>query len=149
MKTGCFFTARTPGLISIARRAPKGWVGPGLGSLAPGHWFRTTDLKVYRELYAKEILGVLDPKAIVARAQELAGDAEPVLLCWEKPPFTETNFCHRRLVADWLEQALGEAVDELSTAPSSGPSQLALKLDAPMRMRPPGLFGARKKSGAA
>lgn len=32
-----------------------------------------------------------------------------VLLCWEK----SGAFCHRRLVAEWLEDAVGEKVQEL------------------------------------
>ena len=34
---------------------------------------------------------------------------ETVLLCWEKPG----DFCHRRLVADWLEKAIGIKISEL------------------------------------
>jgi hypothetical protein len=29
----------------------------------------------------------------------LAAPDEPVLLCWEKPPFSDANWCHRRIVA--------------------------------------------------
>jgi hypothetical protein len=32
--------------------------------------------------------------------------------CWERPPFTEKNWCHRRLVAGWFETELGVAVPE-------------------------------------
>jgi hypothetical protein len=38
---------------------------------------------------------------------------EPVMLCFEKPPFTVTNWCHRRMAAAWLERELGIEVNEL------------------------------------
>jgi len=44
----------------------------------------------------------------------LGGDNEPVLLCWERKADLDAGraFCHRRIVAQWLENALGVTVDE-------------------------------------
>jgi len=57
----------------------------------------------------------------------LAGDAEPVLLCFERPPFSEKNFCHRRMVAKWFETEFGVVVPEWSVPQESNPqSKLAL-----------------------
>jgi len=56
----------------------------------------------YRAAY-QEILDRLDPRKVY---QELGEDA--ILLCWEKPG----EFCHRRLVAEWLERELGVEVPE-------------------------------------
>lgn len=53
--------------------------------------------------YRRDVLNKLDPVKV---AQELGSDA--VLLCWEAPG----EFCHRRLVAAWLEEALGIEVPE-------------------------------------
>jgi hypothetical protein len=53
--------------------------------------------------YKREVLDKLDPVKVF---QELGSDA--VLLCWEPPG----KFCHRRLVAVWLEEALGIEVPE-------------------------------------
>jgi hypothetical protein len=47
--------------------------------------------------YRRDVLEKLDAVNV---AQELGSDA--VLLCWEAP----SKFCHRRLVAAWLEEAL-------------------------------------------
>jgi hypothetical protein len=56
----------------------------------------------YLKRYA-EILDALDPQATWDRLHELAGEAEPVLLCWERPLFRMPgNWCHRRLVAGWF-----------------------------------------------
>lgn len=60
-----------------------------------------------RASYYDKVLRQLDPQAIW---QELGEDA--VLLCWEKPG----DFCHRRLVAEWLEKRLGVTIKELELA---------------------------------
>ena len=114
MQTSCFDLYDGPGRISIARFAPrKAPAGYRIcRELAPGEWFNRVDIDEYRARYFREILDQLDPKLMYERLGKLAGGAEPVLLCWEKPPFTRENFCHRRLVADWFERALGIEVPE-------------------------------------
>jgi uncharacterized protein (DUF488 family) len=54
--------------------------------------------------YYEETLSTLDPQTVY---DELGEDA--ILLCFEKPP----TFCHRHLVAKWLEFHLGKPVREL------------------------------------
>ena len=66
----------------------------------------------YRPRYAA-ILDRLDPREQWELLHAKAGGAEPVLLCWERPPLDDRNFCHRRLVAAWFEQHLGVEVPEL------------------------------------
>ncbi len=109
MKTGSFFlTVGLPGRISIARFAPKGHRDPPrYGALAPGPWFKSVTVEDYRRRYAEQLAG-LDAAAVWADLHGLAAGAEPVLLCWERPG----QFCHRRLVADWFEETLGEDVPE-------------------------------------
>jgi len=53
--------------------------------------------------YQRETLNKLDPTKVF---EELGFDV--VLLCWEAPG----KFCHRRLVAEWLEEALSIEVPE-------------------------------------
>jgi hypothetical protein len=44
----------------------------------------------------------------------LAGNHEPVLLCYEHyPDHKADDWCHRRMVAQWLEQSLGMSVTEM------------------------------------
>lgn len=57
-----------------------------------------------RALYTVQVLSGLNPREIWER---LGSDA--VLLCWERA----ARFCHRRLVAEWLEKSLGVEVREL------------------------------------
>jgi hypothetical protein len=49
----------------------------------------------------------LDPKKIYDELV-LMGGADPILLCWEKP----NTWCHRRRIAEWLEEALGIEITE-------------------------------------
>lgn len=129
MKTGSFKTFAGAGRISIARYAPRG-TPPGFRvfpRLAPGPWFNSVDADEYRHRFATEILGRLDPEETWDLLHTLVPPGvEPVLLCWEKPPFTVSNWCHRRLVADWFEEHLGLPVPELETTPprlAAGPSK--------------------------
>jgi len=58
--------------------------------------------------------------AIVARV----APHEPVLLCWEMPPWHYPHhWCHRTTVADWFKQTLGVEVLELDI-----PAAAAIKL---------------------
>lgn len=115
MKTASFFTYAGPGRISIARYAPRNTpVGFRIhGALAP-----TQDmLKMIKSLYLPRysaILSALDPQETWDILHEKAGGHEPILLCWEKPPLTASNWCHRRLVAAWFEKRLGHHVEEYS-----------------------------------
>jgi hypothetical protein len=116
VKTASFFTYNGPGRISIARWAPKGFSGlPVYRPLNPeADMLYLKDLAVYRYRYAA-ILARLNPAETWDRLHDLAGGAEPVLLCWERPPFSARHFCHRRLVAAWLEEWLRVDVPEIGT----------------------------------
>ena len=58
------------------------------------------------ELYTSHVLARLEP---VATYHELDGS---VLLGWEEP----SKFCHRHIIASWLEEASGMPVLELDEA---------------------------------
>jgi hypothetical protein len=128
MKTSSFRLYSGPGRISTARWAPRGCPAGyrAFKALAPGPWFRSVDPQTYCRLYA-EILAKLDPMRTWDELHRLAGDAEPVLLCWEVlapdelgtpegGPFNPRNWCHRRLIASHFERALGVEVPELTRA---------------------------------
>ena len=121
MKTASFFTYTGPGRISIARYAPRGTPAGyrQYRALAPDADMLKMSQALYLPRYAA-ILDRLDPQQVWDDLHRLAGDQEPVLLCWERPPFTPTNWCHRRLVADWFERALGVTVPEWDSGPHQG-----------------------------
>ncbi|MES2697693.1 MAG: DUF488 family protein [Verrucomicrobiota bacterium] len=72
------------------------------------------DQSEYRRRYRAEVLDRLDPHTLEAELLRLTGGAEPVLQCFEKPPFDARNWCHRRMVAEWFEERTGQRVDELT-----------------------------------
>ena len=59
------------------------------------------------------ILSRLDAQAEWVTLHKIAEGHEPVLLCFEHPPFSLNNWCHRRMVAEWFEKELGHQVEEL------------------------------------
>ena len=116
MKTASFFTYTGPGRVSIARYAPRG-TPAGFRiykPLAPTQPMLKMAYEPYRDLYFGSILAPLDPQMVVDDLHEFAAGAEPVLLCWERPPFdiARSNWCHRRMVAEWIEDNLGLDVAE-------------------------------------
>lgn len=114
MKTACFFSPALPGRISIARAAPRGMSGFRVyKALAPTRPMLKMPYQRYRELYFRHILGRLDPKEVWQDLHLLAHPNEPVLLCWERPPLTAGNWCHRSMVAEWFELELALHVPEL------------------------------------
>jgi hypothetical protein len=99
---------REPSAVSIARSSPKGWIGRRFDLLAP-EWDWVKNLKdgfwspdEYAEVYGW-LLSELDAENICAAL----GDGA-ILLCWCKP----SDFCHRRLVAEWIEREMGLVVPE-------------------------------------
>jgi hypothetical protein len=99
--------------IGISRGTPRRVVGyRRLRALEPGEWFRSVTPAKYLQLY-REILDRLDPTEIFDRL--IAFGDSPVLLCWESASDCESGktFCHRHLVAQWLEDSLDIKVEEI------------------------------------
>ena len=89
--------------VGIARGTPRGYKGESDKRLAPT-WAM---LKMSREEYDRHFVAILDrlnPRELYESLGENA-----VLLCWEPPNI----WCHRRLVAERLEQAMGVEIPEL------------------------------------
>lgn len=102
-------SSKHPNAVSIAGRAPGEYTGREYKKLAPKYWFfkkykEDGDRQFYVNAYNEEVLSKLDPKEVY---RELGSDA--VLLCWEE----KTKFCHRHLVAEWLQTHLNILVKEL------------------------------------
>ena len=56
----------------------------------------------------KEQLSELNPKNVLEHLMLLTGNEEPILMCH----CAKTKFCHRHLVADWLEETLNIEIKE-------------------------------------
>ena len=116
--TSCWAGYQGPGRIGISRGNPRFGVPAGYRTykaLAPT-WdiLKTcTEKADYERRFNREVLGILDANQVVNDLRRLAGDHPPVLLCFEKLPFTETNWCHRTMVAKWITHETGIVVDEM------------------------------------
>lgn len=98
---------------SIACFVPDFYKGPHYKKLAPllsffKEYKKTLDKDYYIEKYNELILARLDPIKVYNELT-LNNECQVVLLCWEKPG----EFCHRRLVAEWLEKNLNITVPEI------------------------------------
>lgn len=125
MKTASFFTFTGAGRISIARSPPRNTPAGYrvYRPLMPGPWFNSVSREEYERLYAEQ-LAQLDPKKVWDDLHALHPGVEPTLLCYERPPWTATNFCHRRMAAEWFERELELDVPELEPAPKAPAPQL-------------------------
>lgn len=111
MKTSCFKYYTGDKGIAICLYPPTGWTGPSLNKLAP-------ERKIFFDVKAGRI--TQEEYKMLYRAQLEKLDAQEiynvlkgyVLLCWEKPG----EFCHRRLVAQWIYDKLGIEVPEWNSA---------------------------------
>jgi hypothetical protein len=114
MKTASWFTWQGPGRIGISLGTPRFGVPAGYRlyrPLNPGRDFLHAPLAEYQPRYMALLAG-LDPRKTWDELHQLAAGAEPILLCFERPPLHANNFCHRRMVADWFKAELGEEVPE-------------------------------------
>jgi len=98
--------------VSISAKVPDGFVGRQYKKLAPSwsiwkEWHDSEDIdkdEIYTERFENEILSKLNAKDVY---DDLGDDA--ILLCYEGPG----KFCHRHLVARWLERELGIIITEI------------------------------------
>jgi hypothetical protein len=109
---------RRPNAVAISRGVPDWFRRRRYPQLAPSReLIAIQNAALFAARYRREVLAKLDPKAVF---RELGDSA--VLLCYEKPG----EFCHRRLVAEWLEERLGIQVPEQMFS-RPGPNRLLLE----------------------
>ncbi len=119
MKTGYFYNLRgneIKGAVSIAVGNPR-YVKMDLKmkELAPT-WDLLQDFraeKIDEQEYIRRFmkqLEQLDAEEVVKKLKEMAGDSEPVIMCH----CNKESFCHRHIVAEWIEKETGEKMEEYS-----------------------------------
>ena len=98
-------SSKNPNAVAISRGVPKWYQGRRYMPLAPSWELVKTagDETLYRQLYHEQVLSKLDPYQVYS-----ALGPNAIMLCWESPG----KFCHRRLAAEWLENALGITIAE-------------------------------------
>lgn len=99
-----------PNAIGISASVPKGFTGPHMTVLAPS-WDLLERYKkgeMTKMQYADEYITLLESRNLTP---QIIYDSIPhaaILLCYEKPG----EFCHRRVLAEWLEINLKVRIDE-------------------------------------
>lgn len=96
--------------ISIALWPPKYYQGAAMSFLAPKRWMMQSGVtrEQYIEGYRMEVLGHLAPESVIQSIGYLSKGKDAALLCYEKPG----DFCHRRLLADWMLEQTGLEIPE-------------------------------------
>ena len=128
MKTASFSSYRGPGRIGITVGRPREIkraeyeIYP---QLAPEWSWLGLPYDEYRPLYF-ERLEALDAQQVWDELHALVPGQEPVLLCFEQPPLTVDNWCHRQMVAEWFADELGVAVTELEVEAATRPTVKAV-----------------------
>ncbi len=127
MKTGYFGKVKSYPkdkgyrFVSIARYN-RFWKGEEFKLLAPpAEIIKIEDEELYTKLYYEKVLNKLNPQKVY---NQFGDDA--VLLCYESWEAIRSGktFCHRRIVAKWLETNLGINVDELDVESTNNGEQL-------------------------
>ena len=108
METSYFAKYRGGDGVNIARFPIKGWAGRCYPKLYPSasllfDYKANGDKEEYVNRYYYDVLGKLNAEQVFSELGENA-----VLLCYEK----SGAFCHRRIVAQWLEDRLDIDVPE-------------------------------------
>ncbi|MFW6377696.1 MAG: hypothetical protein ACOCZ5_03520 [bacterium] len=109
MNTSYFAKYKGNNGVSIALKSPYWFKGDEYKELAPTPQLLSeyksglVDENGYMMRYQWDVLDKLDPQKVYDDLKD------KVLLCWEG----KGKFCHRRLVANWIEHELGIEVKEL------------------------------------
>ena len=97
-------SGKHPDAVAISQGVPRFYQGKRYLPLAPPRWLlKAKDPELFDREYRK-LLELLDAKQVAA---DLGPNA--IILCWE----SFNVRCHRRLVAEWLEEKLAIVVPEL------------------------------------
>lgn len=110
--------------IGIAKWKPRFYEGVNMLSVAPTRYMLSDECEhdEYIELY-NEILCKRGANSIMNEICSIAKGRNVALLCYEKPG----DFCHRHLLADFLNKELGLNIREFaSPAPVQQPKQTSL-----------------------
>ena len=96
--------------ISIALWTPKWYTGLTCKDVAPKAYMLNDDLtqEQYTEMYKRNVLSQHYPSSIVEKIRRLSQGKDCALLCYEKPG----EFCHRHILADWLNKELNAGIEE-------------------------------------
>jgi len=101
--------------IAISGKRPNFYEGLYYPDFAPRYWMyqRWKDKDITNEGYTieyKNYLNTLDKEEIRKDFESYNGEGNHcILLCYEKPH----DFCHRHVLAEWLEENFGWRIEEI------------------------------------
>lgn len=97
-------------MICIARGVPKFFNGKVIHSVAPYSWMLSDNVsrEEYIDAYLNKVLPNVDLTRLMSQIEAESHGKDVALCCYEKPE----DFCHRHLLAKWLEEKLGIEVKE-------------------------------------
>jgi hypothetical protein len=102
-------------IIGTSRGTPRGFPAGYrvYNALKPGPWFNSSTIPEYLERYAA-ILAALDTAKVIDDLARMSGDKVPTLVCFESAASIQAGerWCHRHLIAKWLEERAGIVVEE-------------------------------------
>lgn len=110
MNTSYYAKYKGDNAVSIAAKCPHWFTGRQYKKLAPSYYllmaYKNGEIneEQFVNRYYAGVLNNLDARQVY---EELGGNS--VLLCWEK----SGSFCHRHIVAEWLQSELGVEITEL------------------------------------
>lgn len=98
--------------IGICCYPPKWFKGPNLRAIAPSPDILEkckSSHAEYEKRYRTEVLSLFkDATILLERISFISGGKDAALCCYEKP----SDFCHRHILAKWLEEQTGIKVEE-------------------------------------
>lgn len=102
-------------IIGIAQYPPRWFYGFSMKKLAPSpSILHEESWDVYKRRFDAEIIGKLDPHQILREIAAISQGRDVALCCFEK----DRNGCHRKIVAEWLTQNTGVAIEEYEERPT-------------------------------
>ena len=102
--------AQNPNAFAISRKAPDWYHGEEIQSLAPS-WdiiMPYRDGRLGREGYKTQYIELLKSRKLTAKGIVESIPDGAILLCYE----AQNEFCHRRVLADWIEKETGFVIPE-------------------------------------
>lgn len=109
--------------VSVARYTPNWYAGRRYLDVAPTSFMLSGSCSQerYLQLY-DDILKKLNPEKVISDLIGIGGGRDVALCCYEKP----SDFCHRHLLAKWLNENTSYEVVEWEKEQKAVPQELSL-----------------------
>lgn len=102
--------------IGVALWPPRFFRGISMKQVAPRRYLlddRLTD-EEYIRMYRNDVLRLVDARSFIQDLEQASRGMDVALCCFEKPG----DFCHRHILAKWLNEQTGIEVSEFGVAES-------------------------------